>query len=307
MSGQKIAYVVPTKDRPVDLRKLLESLRKQTVAPSQIVIVDASDPAIESLCAEYTDLPLTYVREFPPSLARQRNAGMAALHDEITVAGYLDDDLELADDATEQMIRFWEEAGADVGGAAFAIVNQPQRHSILGLFANFFLLNSNQQGRVLASGFASSIGTPVEDIKTEWLYGGATLWRREVINSFSYDEWYIGHGYLEDVDYSYRVSRSYNLWVVSKARVWHWPHPVLLAKNEGLGKQQIVNRLYFVRKMGGFSKVLLVWALMGQGILNLLQSAKARDASGLYRFYGNLKGLGLLLSGHKDSAGGVWK
>ena len=25
---------------------------------------------------------------------------------------------------------------------------------------------------------------------------------------FDYDEWYIGHGYLEDLDFSYRVSRS---------------------------------------------------------------------------------------------------
>ena len=36
----KLAYVVPTKDRPDDLRKLLESLAAQTRAPDQIVIVD---------------------------------------------------------------------------------------------------------------------------------------------------------------------------------------------------------------------------------------------------------------------------
>jgi len=112
----KIAYVVPTKDRPDDLHVLFKSLQKQTKQPDQIIIVDGSDPDIKYVCDDYLDLDITYVREFPPSLARQRNAGMAALNDEITVAGYLDDDLELEPDATEKMISFWENAEDDVGG-----------------------------------------------------------------------------------------------------------------------------------------------------------------------------------------------
>ena len=47
-----IAYVVPTKDRPEDLRVLFESLQLQTVLPNQIIIVDGSSPDIKYVCDE---------------------------------------------------------------------------------------------------------------------------------------------------------------------------------------------------------------------------------------------------------------
>jgi GT2 family glycosyltransferase len=303
----RIAYVVPTKDRPDDLRKLFESLRKQEDAPDQVIIVDASEPPVKTICDEYADLPLSYVREYPPSLARQRNAGMAALEESITIAGYLDDDLELEPDATGNMRAFWNAAGADIGGAAFTIVNQPVRGSAFGAVADFFLLNAKRQGQLLRSGFASSIAVPLKNTETDWLYGGATLWRRSVIEQHRYDEWYIGHGYLEDVDYSYRVSRKHRLWVVADAHVWHWPRPVMASRQFTLGVQQVVNRIYFTRKIGTFSALALSWALFGQCVFNIAQSLQQRESSGFRRFLGNLKGFTLIMGSKLNSVDGIWK
>lgn len=302
-----LAYVVPTKDRPDDLRKLLVSITKQTVRPNQIVIVDGSNPAIDSMLGDFPDLHLTYVRVFPPSLAKQRNAGMAALMDSITVAGYLDDDLELAGDATERMLAFWESASPQVGGSAFTIVNQPLVNPLLGLLSRLFLLNSPKQGKLLTSGFTTAITPRDKTLRTDWLYGGAAMWRREVIRRFDYDEWYIGHGYLEDVDYSHRVSLAYELYVVAEARCWHWPKPILRANNVSMGRQQVVNRIYFVRKLGHFSKVALVWALFGQSIRNLLLPIKEQNTAGLYRVWGNFLGIVDVLKGKKGSVEGIWK
>ncbi|MGP1255674.1 MAG: glycosyltransferase family 2 protein [Kiloniellales bacterium] len=303
----RLAYVVPTKDRPDDLRKLLISLAKQTVMPAQIVIVDGSDPDIAWVCNDFPELPLSYVREFPPSLARQRNAGMAALEDDIEVAGYLDDDLELAEEATERMLTFWESAGSQVGGAAFSIVNQPLPHPVFGWLSRLFLLNGPQQGKLLRSGFPTSITPRSETLPTQWLYGGATLWRRNVIRKFSYDEWYVGHGFLEDVDYSHRVSRAYELRVVADARCWHWPKPIVASRNVSLGRQQVVNRIYFVRKLGGFSVAALTWALFGQCVRNVLESLKDGSSAGLYRVWGNLLGLADIARGRTGSVEGIWK
>ena len=307
-STLRMAYVVPTKDRPDDLRKLLASLAEQTVTPTQIVIVDGSDSDIEWVCKDFPALPLTYVREFPPSLARQRNAGMAALADDIDVAGYLDDDLELAADATERMLAFWKAAGPQVGGAAFTIVNQPAR-SRLGLWlSRLFLMNGPEQGKMLSSGFATSLmpGKPTQ--KTDWLYGGATLWRREVVSKYQYDEWYIGHGHLEDLDYSFRVSRAYDLYLVADTKVLHWQRPFTDKGNIVLGRQQMVNRLYFVRKMGCFSRAALVWAQFGILMSNLGRCLAKADRASLLRFYGNLVGLTRLLQSRGDPLdNGLWK
>ena len=55
---EKIAYVVPTKDRPDDLRVLLESLRNQTSMPAQIIVVDGSEPTIKHVCDDFASIIL---------------------------------------------------------------------------------------------------------------------------------------------------------------------------------------------------------------------------------------------------------
>src|SRR5688572_15871486 len=114
----KIALVVPTKDRPDDLRKMLASLETQTRKPDQLIVVDGSEPEVRFVVEEFAAaLAPDYVRVFPPSLARQRNAGMNAVRPEITLAGYIDDDIVLEPEAVRCMLDFWDAAGPDVGGA----------------------------------------------------------------------------------------------------------------------------------------------------------------------------------------------
>ena len=50
-------------------------------------------------------------------------------------------------------------------------------------------------------------------------------------------------GYLEDVDYSYRVGRKYRLAVVAEAGVDHLSGSITGRKNFLLGKWQVMNRL----------------------------------------------------------------
>ena len=301
----RMAYVVPTKDRPDDMRTLLASLQRQTRGVEQIIVVDGSDPAIDEVLAEFSDLAITYVRVFPPSLAKQRNAGMAVLDDGINIAGYLDDDLVLEPDATERMIEFWQSADSNIGGAAFSILNQPK--AMANWLTGLFLLDDPSPGKMLASGFQAQIPTLFETIPTDWLYGGATLWRRSVIEAFQYDEWYIGHGYLEDVDFSYRVRQHYQLCVVGKAQVNHYSRPIRLESNYGIGKQQILNRLYFIRKVGGFSALRTAQAFAGQMLFNIASSLRQFDSAGWRRFLGNVVGLLAALKGQTNQVGGHYK
>lgn len=305
MSRHKIAYVVPTMDRAEDLEKLLASIEQQTVMPDQIVIVDASQPDIRYVCEAHPNLPLVYERIYPPSLTTQRNAGMARLNDDITLAGYLDDDIVLEPDATEKMLSFWRSAQANIGGASFSIINQPPQAT--SKLYSFFLMNASRPGQVLSSGFPVQIPFVEDTIETEWLYGGATIWRRSVIDDFDYDEWYIGHGFLEDLDYSYRVSRDHKLYVVGDARLWHFSRPIAEGKHFALGRQQVFNRLYFVRKIGTFPKLAVAWGLLGQILLNAYGGLIRRDSNAVNRLKGNLVALGAAIKGRDQSFEGNWK
>ena len=242
----KIAFVVPTKDRVKDLRIMLSSLAVQTRIPEQIIIVDGSNPPIKFLCEEFTDLPIEYIREFPPSLSRQRNAGIAKLSNDITLAGYLDDDLELEKDAVEKMLDFWDRAETSYGGAAFSITNidSPSGTKI----KKWFGLDSTEQGKVLPSGWVSMLGNTDVTTDVDWLCGGVTIWRRKIVDTYPYDEWFQGTGFLEDVDFSFNVRENFKLALVAEAKVLHHQHPILPDRYYLLGKWQIVNRHYFVRK-----------------------------------------------------------
>jgi glycosyltransferase involved in cell wall biosynthesis len=307
MSAHRIAFVVPTKDRPDDLRKLLASLAAQTRRPDQVIVVDGSEPPVREVVEQAGALGVEYVREFPPSLARQRNAGMARLRADITLAGYLDDDIVLEPEAVQRMLEFWERARPDAGGAAFTITNNPQPRGLR--FKQALGIDHARPGRVLPSGFVSSILPQPADLETEWLYGGATVWRREVIAAYSYDEWFVGTGYMEDVDFSCSVRDRYRLFVVAAARLAHYSRPVRADRQQLLGKWQVVNRMHVVRKhrARGLSAAAAWYASIGLFLVNLAAGLLHRRGEPLNRARGNAAGMVAELLGRREQLGGHLK
>jgi GT2 family glycosyltransferase len=303
----RIAIVIPTKDRPDDLRRMLSSLATQTRKPDQVVVVDGSERPVDGVVASCRGVPIEYTRCFPPSLAKQRNAGMARLAPDISIAGYLDDDVVLEPDAIEKMLAFWHAADSDIGGAAFNIVNNPVSR-VMGL-KQLFGIDSPIPGRVLATGFPSSIPPQTRRIETDWVFGGATLWRRDVINKFAYDEWFVGTGFMEDIDYSFNVRARYRLVLVAEARLAHYSHPVRPDRQYLLGWWQVVNRMYFVHKYRhrGMSVACAWWATFGLILLNTLAAIWRRSHQHWNRARGNVAGLFSLLTGRSTQVGGHLK
>jgi glycosyltransferase involved in cell wall biosynthesis len=290
MKNHKISFIVPTMDREPDLRIMLLSLARQTITPDQIIIVDGSYKQIDFIIAEFPTLNIDYVRVFPPSLPKQKNEGVKALGNDIDLVGYLDDDLELYPDAVEKMLDFWNKANENYGGAAFAITDTARK---VGKFRKFFKLDSNRQGEVLSTGFVSMLEGPREETDVNWLNGGATVWRREVIQQYKYDEWFKGSGYMEDIDFSFNISEKYRLRLLYKAKTDHHHHPIRGDRYFLLGKWQIVNRMYFVRKYKhrGLSVAQAWSASFILVLLNLIASLVRLDYDRFRLTLGNISGI----------------
>ena len=286
---------------------MLASLAAQTFTPDQVIVVDGSERPVSAVVDEFRSLPLEYVRCIPPSLARQRNAGMAQLAPGITLAGYLDDDVVLEREAVEAMMAFWRAADRDVGGAAFNIVNNP----VPGQMAlkQALLIDHRTPGRILRSGCQSSLHSHTRDVEVQWLNGGATVWRREVVGEFSYDEWFVGTGFMEDIDFSFGVRRKYRLFVVSGAKLAHYSYPVRPERQYLLGKWQVVNRMHIVRKYRarGLSLAAAWYASMGLFLLNVGAAVLRRSAAHWNRACGNLAGMWSELRGRHEQLGGHLK
>lgn len=302
-----LAFVIPTKDRGEDLRRMLASLVAQTRLPDQVIVVDGGGTAVSWCAAEFAELQIDYVRLLPPSLSAQRNAGMAILRPEITHAGYLDDDVVLEFDAVFEMASFWGAAGLEVGGAAFNVVNgspssEPVPRCGLGWAGG-------GSGRVAPSGFVHELGEVRENLETDWLCGGATVWRREVIEKYSYDNWFQGTGFMEDVDFSFGVHERYRLFVVAAARLAHYTQPVRADRQRLFGKWQVVNRMYIVRKYRhrGLS-LRKAWSTSFMLLAaNIIRGVALRRRSLWDRGLGNMAGIVSELCGKSGQIGGFLK
>ncbi|MGZ5513688.1 MAG: glycosyltransferase family 2 protein [Candidatus Aminicenantales bacterium] len=290
----RIAFVVATKDRPEELRRLWQSLLLQSRVPDEVVVVDASarpSPAPES---EGGRPVLRVIRTADASASRQRNIGLDAVGPDATLVGFLDDDAVLEYDAVEEMLRFWTLAGPDVAGAAFNMANHPtldwpvlKRTPLaadLGLY-------SGRGGRVTASGFQTMIGPVEATTWTEWLPSGASVWRRDVFSRFRFDEWFDGYSYLEDLDFSYRVGRASRLAVVAPARYRHLPAAGGRGGGYVFGVREVLNRTHFVSKYPGLSPAKCRAALTLRLLMSLAFAVRERKATYAIRAFGNAVGL----------------
>ena len=140
----KLAVIVPTKDMPETLTRLLNIIRDQSYRPEQIIVVDGSDNPVNDVVDGFYDMSIDYVRIHPPGLTKQKNAGVANIAHGITLLAFIDDDMVLEDDSLEFMMRFWDDADLKFGGASFNITtSDPPDAWLRSFFKSIFLISNN--------------------------------------------------------------------------------------------------------------------------------------------------------------------
>lgn len=247
----RISLIVATKDRPADLRTLLDSLRKQAHAPEEIIVVDASQDSVESILMEFPELSIRYRSHWPPSATAQRNAGILACSADATLIGFADDDTTFEPQAFANMRSFWSDAAPSVLGAAFNLCNYPARRTSLlkqSWLAERIGLYCATPGMVSQSGWQTMIGKVAVTQFVEWLPSSAVLFRREVFDQTIFDEGFDNYSYLEDLDLTYTLSRVGQLAVIADAGFCHFSSPNGRVSTRDFGRCEVRNRLYLVRK-----------------------------------------------------------
>lgn len=188
------------------------------LSPGRIIIIDGGE-SIEKVVKEFETLPVEHYTCDPPGQIRQRNMGIGLLDERTRLVGFLDDDIVLEPDAFQRMIAFWNTVESETAGIGFnnISINIPGN---AGLFSRF-LVHRKVPGRVLRSGLNTSFENISSDIRTEWLGGGYTIWRQDILSEFTQDvlntRWATG----EDLRFSYPIGKKYPLYVCASARVKH--------------------------------------------------------------------------------------
>ncbi|MFC1546348.1 glycosyltransferase family 2 protein [bacterium] len=288
----KLAVIIPTKNRNKDLLRLLKSIEIQSYLPDQLIIVDSSFKPCEEYILNAGSLNISYKHVNLSSLTKSRNIGINMLEDKITHVCFLDDDIVLEKGALEAMMSFWDTAEKYTGGCSFNIIDANITSSLYVLFfKSIFFMETFKAGKVLKSGFNNPYCPAKKTHSTQWLAGGATVWIRQVIDEYSYDEWFEGYGFCEDVDFSYRAGKKYKLFVSAEANIRHLMDKNKKRNNIVLGKNQIINRFYVVRKHSELSSLLCLWANIGQCVHHLLKGILKLNFNFILRSVGNFIGL----------------
>ena len=248
----KFAVVIPTMNRPDEIRQILGGIAEQAPQPNAVVVVDASESPQQALEQEFPGLPLRVLAHQPPSAAGQRNRGIRETLDGVEFVMLLDDDLVLEDGAFGAMASFWQDAAASVAGAGFNFTDLPpgggwwRRSRMLAWLG----LYPSEPGGVARSGWHAAVATRETDVDVAWLPTTAAVWRVSAVRDVAFDPFFHGYSYLEDLDFSFSISRTRTLTVVAAARFRHLHSLRGRIGGYRFGRMEVRNRLHVVRKHG---------------------------------------------------------
>lgn len=275
----KISCIICTKDRPQELKNCLISLMNQTILPIEIIIVDAS--AISNSCEVQNVLKqlatkginVKYISA-KPGLPSQRNIGISQAIGDIIF--FFDDDVILEKNYLKEILKVYKEYDdGSLGGVQGTIKNLSPSPYPKRLFERLFMIScraTRGRPRLLRSGFPLFVPRPKNIIRIEIQMGGCASYKRAVFSLFKFDdrlEKCSPYGLMEDIDFSYQVSRVFKMYQTPFALLYHMSHSFASKGNDAkYAEQRVINSHYLFRKH--FKKSLLNNLCRGIALLGLL-------------------------------------
>lgn len=279
----KFSLIICTYMRVEPLATLLESVKRQTLYPDEILIIDGSTNDETAAHYRISDLEqstrstlknLRYYKVPPEDrgLTKQRNYGIARVASDIEIICFLDDDTILDDHYFKQLIgtyTIYPEA-LGVGGYITNEVNWfktvPDQVFSENQFvydgylrtegSRFMLRKKLGLAPDCPPGFLPSFshGRSISFLppsgkiyEVEQLMGGVSSFRKELFDRFSFSDYFEGYGLYEDADFTLRVSKEGSLYINTKATLTHHHDPSGRPNQYHYGKMVMRNGWYVWR------------------------------------------------------------
>ena len=306
----KVSVIIPTLNRPHDLKAAMESIARQTVLPYEVLVIDQSDGEnTHQIAEEFSKRPemrqvrVRYVRLLERSLVKARNRGLDLAEGDIV--SFLDDDVVLLEDYFEQIVRVMSH-DRSLGGVSGNVIVGKKLHGVKWKLRRFlmrvFLLN-DFCGRMTASGFGYPIYEREVDqpLLVEFLPGCDMNYRRDILDGERFDEWFTGYSFREDVDFSYRVSRKAKCAMIPEAKLYHNYSTGNRLDIKKLKRMEVKNYYYLSRKYKSenpFSGFLFGYSMAGLLLIDLVEFLMSWKPVKLRKFSAGVSSYaGILLRG----------
>lgn len=276
------AVIICTRNRAEDLRRTLGSIAALKDRPEMLVlVVDGSDEsqlrASRRASVQFETLDVAHLPfKGSPAGTRQRNYGLDHLPPSVEIVHFIDDDVVVLPGYFRRLTATLARHPT-VGGVGGVILDRDASETGVAayLLKRFFLLSSSSPGRVLPSGHVGSLTPNAERIPVEWLSTCSSTYRRAVFEQYRFDPRVEGPSpRLEDLDFSYRVRRSWTLLAEPRARLIHYTSAVNRRSVEAFAAESLPRRYWFVEKniRHPLRKPAFWWATFGQVLATLTSS-----------------------------------
>lgn len=261
--------------RPVAILKLLKSVEKQELYPDEILIIDGSTNDNTTIVLEqnmFKNLAYFKVDADDRGLTKQRNFGIDKVSEDIDVVCFLDDDIILEKPYFKNLINTYKEY-PDAGGVGGYILNEVNwrvlnkdekpiydEFEIDGYVRSLGSRNvlrkrlgllSDQPPCIMpefSNGFSvGSLPPNNKTYKAEYFMGGVSSFKKKVVDTIKFSEYFEGYGLYEDLEYCLRVSKSYQLYVNTSATLYHYHEDGGRPNKYAYGKMVVRNGWYVWR------------------------------------------------------------
>jgi len=303
----KTSVIIPTYNRPQDLKNCLESIVEQFLLPDEVIVIDDGDlddmPCRKEL--EQKGIQCVFKKKSQKGLTRSRNLGVKIARGDIII--FFDDDVVLTPDYIREIVKVYD-SGVDnnLGGVGGVDLNlkAPGFLQYIEFFYNFvFLISPMHPGGVTLSGFSEQVLTarvnPFRKIgKADTLGGSVFSFDRKVFKQFLFSEDYT-HNYCqgEDKDFSLRVSQKYNLYIQPAAKLYHYPSPIERPEKYRQGRDIVLSayRLFsrYIRR-NKYETVLFYYSFFGYFLKFLIRFFISRKKDERERIKGFIDAFGMI-------------
>lgn len=244
MQRESLSLIVCTYRRPAAVQRLLDALDMQTTPPEEVLVIDGSeDNETETAVRQRTGVRYFRVSQEDRGLTRQRNHGIQRAR--CSIVAFLDDDT-VPEPAYFEEIRacFRRHPGAGgIGGyiagprwhrvdrqsrpapGVFRCGEWERREDYRWRMRKLLRLDSDSPpGWMPRSGHGRAVTflpPDAKDHQVEFVFGGASAWRHEILEAHWFSTFFQGYGLYEDLSFSLGVSRTASLYVCTAARLAH--------------------------------------------------------------------------------------
>lgn len=257
-----ISVIIPTYNRPDDLKATVRSILKQSMLPKEIIIVDSAmnthtEVIIKNFKSIESRVSFQYISNQIDSLTVARNIGSEAANSDILL--FLDDDVALEETYIEEILKVYNQypdclivQGNIISSYRKTTIYRTCWNKFWNFYCRFFSLhyNTSDEMKVLKSGNNTTPSTPDRIVNCQWASGCNFSIKKEIFNVYKFDSKLIKYSYGEDKDFSFRIFKE-NRKAVLLTPFAKLIHKGSFNKNSPVKKAIIMEKtysLYFIAK-----------------------------------------------------------